>query len=156
MTRLPLRIALLALAFTLPGWQAAAAQNGGAETFDADVTRQVLDSIEFQFSITSFRDQGWLDEAIRQVSRQRTGILRCVNAREKELASMRETIGPELIERISAKEDRTPEEATIAEQVETLNADVTECKLLLEQSGQLHARLTDLESDLKRARMHRK
>lgn len=156
MTRLPLRITLLALAFTLPGWQAAAAQNGGAETFDADVTRQVLDSIEFQFSITSFRDQGWLDEAIRQVSRQRTGILRCVNVREKELASMRETIGPELIERISAKEDRTPEEATIAEQVETLNADVTECKLLLEQSGQLHARLTDLESDLKRARMNRK
>ncbi len=155
MTRTTFRIALVTLALTLPGWQAAA-QTGGTEEFDPDVAHRILDSIEFQYSITSFRDRDWLNEAIRQVSRQRTNILQCVNARERDLASLSETIGPELIEQISASEERTPEEETIAEQVASLRSDATECKLLLEQSGQLHTRLTDLETDLKRAQLNRK
>ena len=156
MKRLRLRVVLLALAWCLLGWQAAGAQVGDTDRFDPDVTRSILDSIEFQYSVSGFHDQRWLYEVIRQVSRQRADVLQCVSTREKELASMRQTIGEELIERISAKEEQSPEEARITQQVDALRNAITECKLLLEQSGQLLTRLTDLEAEFKRAQLNRK
>ncbi len=137
-------------------WQTVAAETPMAQKFRPDVASRILDSIEFQFAIANFRGQGWLEESIRQVNRQRTDILQCITARERELASVNQVMGKEFIEQVLGKENRSPEESTVANQVESLRSAVTECKLLLEKSNQLVERLTQLEAEFKREQLNQR
>lgn len=131
-----------------------AAEDGEAGNFRAEVTRRVLESIEFQFSVANFRSEGWLKESITQVNRQRADVLQCISTREKELASVSQVMGKDFIDQILGKEARSPEESAVADEVSNLQSSVTECKLLLEKSNQLLERLTKLEAEFKREQLN--
>ena len=65
-------------------------------------------------------------------------------------------MGKEFIDQVLGKEDRSPEESTVAKQVETLRSAATECKLLLEKSNQLLERLTKKEAEFKREQLNQR
>ncbi len=153
--RRPFLLALLLALFLSP---AAHAQISGlsASGFSTEVTRQLLDAIDFQSSIANFRGQDWLDVAIAQVEDQRAEISHCVTAREREVASITQNLGQDFIDQLAAKEQKSPEEQAVSVQIERLKASLAECKLLLERASQLQARLTRLEAEYKREQLNRR
>ncbi len=137
-------------------WQSPPVWTQVAGQFDPSKVEQILDLIERQLSITQLHDSDWLEGAAGQVNRQRTDILQCIDDRERNLAVREETIGADLIDRVSIEEGRTPQEAALAQELESLNRAITECKLLLDKASQLLVRLTELEKAFNRTRLNRK
>ena len=124
--------------------------------FNAELTREILKSVEFQYSIANFRGSGWLDDAIDQVNRQRADIVRCVNAREKDLEDVTQTLGAEFMEQLTSKEGKSPEESAVAMQISELRGIIAECKILLEKSNRLLTRLSELEGRIKREQLNQR
>ncbi len=120
------------------------------------VISQSLDSIEFQTFIAGFRGDGSLDESIRRVSKHRSSLLLCIAKNEKELASITATVGKEALEELVDKEDRSTEENRLAGVVAEINKEVQDCKLLLEKSEALLAKLTEHQLELNKEKLARK
>ncbi len=141
--------------FSLPVFLTAVLFGLGVQSLSAQenpnisILRQSLDSIDFQIFVAGFSSDDSLNEAIRQVSKQRSRILECIETRERALESTTQTIGQELVDSISKGLPKSRDEARVSSQIDQNNEIIKECKLLLEKSNQLLERMSELQSKLR-------